>query len=74
MTNEQLIPFSTCSETVLSTLSSILHPQQLAKIAAIMNEVLPLLCPINVTSSSLCVFISSNPTVLYTIEFLKVIL
>ena len=37
-------------------------------------EVLSPLCPINVTSSSSCVFILSNPTVLYTIEFLKVIL
>ena len=43
MTKEQFSPVSTFSETVPSTLSPILHPSQLAKIAAIAK---PLMCPL----------------------------
>ena len=69
MTKQQLSPFFTCTETVPSTLSSILYSRQNCR----HYEFLPLLCPINATSSS-CVFILYNPTILYAIKFLKVIL
>ena len=63
MTKEQSSPISTCSETVPSILSPILYPRHYE-----VDYVLPLLCPVNVAVSSLCVSVLyNNPIVLYTI-------